>query len=198
MSDQPKPPRFPLTVTDIRQFDYCPRVVYFTYVQPLERPITYKMEHGLSAEQRIAALERRRTLHRYHLQHGERLFDHWLRSEPLGLAGRADMLILAPEAVYPVEFKYSDGGVSHNHRLQLTAYALMAENHFSRPAHYGFICRLTDGQVWRVSTTGQWREKVHLTLQRIRVMLDTERFPAPPKRRGKCVDCEYRRFCGDV
>lgn len=189
---------FPLTVSDIRQFAYCPRVVYFTYVQPLERPTTYKMEHGLTAEQRADALERRRTLHRYGLQTGERLFDAWLRSDALALSGKADLLILTSDVACPVEYKETAGGMTRNHRLQLTAYAMMAEEQYARPAACGFVCRLPDGMMWRVSTLGTWRQQVLDVLRRIREMVDAERFPDPPREHGKCVDCEFRRFCADV
>ena len=189
---------FSLTVSDIRQFAYCPRVVYFTYVQPLERPTTYKMEHGLSAEQRIDALERRRSLRRYGIESGERLFDLWLHSDALALSGRADLLIVTPDAVWPVEFKETSGGVTRNHRLQLVAYAMMAEEQCGRPAPWGFVCHIPDGRMWRVSTLGPWRQEVLDVLGRIRDMIDGERFPDPPRERGKCVDCEFRHFCGDV
>jgi len=189
---------FPLTVSDIRQFSYCPRVVYFTYVQPLERPATYKMEHGLTAEKRADALERRRTLHRYGLESGERIFDAWLRSDALALSGKADLLILTADAACPVEYKETTGGMTRNHRLQLTAYAMMAEQQYARPAPCGFVCRLPDGMMWRVTTLGTWRQQVLDVLRRIREMADAERFPDPPRERGKCVDCEFRRFCADV
>ncbi len=188
----------PLTVTDIRQFDYCPRVVYYTYVQPVERPVTYKMEHGLAAEEKVAALETRRTLQRYGLEEGQRLFDCRLQSGELALSGRADMLILTDRVVCPVEFKFTDDELTHNHRLQVTAYAMMAEDTYQVPAVFGFICRLTDSETWRVETTGTWRDQVRATLETTREMISAERFPPPPEQRGKCTDCEFRLFCGDV
>ena len=36
----------PFTVTDLRQYAYCPRIPYFTYVVPLARPVTPKMREG--------------------------------------------------------------------------------------------------------------------------------------------------------
>jgi len=188
----------PLTVTDIRQFDYCPRVVYYTYVQPVERPVTYKMQHGAAAEGKVAALEKRRTLQRYGLQNGRRLFDCRLQSDELALSGKADMLVLTDCTVCPVKFKFTGEEVAHNHRLQVTAYAMMAEDTYQVPAAFGFICRLTDSETWRVETTGAWRDQVRAMLQTIRDMISAERFPPAPQQRGKCTDCEFRRFCGDV
>ena len=188
----------PLTATDLRQFLYCPRVVYFTHVQPLERPVTYKMQHGLTAEERVVALEKRRTLRRYDIPEGERLFDVWLADAARQLTGRADMLIVAPDRVVPVEFKETDEGLSHNHRLQVTAYALMAEAQFGRPAPEAFIVHLAAPSLVKVSCGEAWRRRVDETLAQIREMADSERFPDPPRGRGKCRECEFRRFCGDV
>lgn len=189
---------FPLTVTDIRQFHYCPRVVYFTYVQPLERPTTYKMAHGQEAEERADALENRRTLDRYGLHEGRRVFDAPLESPSLALSGRADMLIITSNHVYPVEFKYTDEEPAPNHYLQVVAYAMMAREQYRLPAPHGYLVRLSDGEVWQAEITPDACEKVIASLQRIRQMIDAERFPDPPDARGKCVDCEFRRFCGDV
>jgi len=61
-------------VTDIRQYAYCPRVVYYTMVVPVPRPVTFKMEYGVDAQQHVEALEMRRKLRRYGLHSGERHF----------------------------------------------------------------------------------------------------------------------------
>jgi len=187
-----------LTVTDLRQYAYCPRVVYFTYVQPLERPTTYKMRRGLTEEEQLRALERRRTLTRYGLHEGQRHFDCWLRSEDLNLTGKADLLIETEDAVLPVEFKFTDEEPSSNHRLQVTAYCMMAGEQFGKPSAGGFLCRITDGQVWEHEASSHWRGRVRSQMAAIRQMIDDEAFPGRPSRSGKCVDCEFRLFCGDV
>ena len=187
-----------LTVTDIRQYHYCPRVVYYTYVQPLERPVTFKMEHGQTAEDREQELEKRRTLHRYGLGEGSREFNVSLSSDSLGLSGRLDLLVTTQTEIVPIEFKYTDEEPSENHRLQVTAYALLAERIYSASVPYGIICRLVDGETWRVDATQERRRRVQEVLEEIRNMIEHELFPAPPAERGKCEDCEFRRFCADL
>jgi CRISPR-associated exonuclease Cas4 len=68
------------TVTDLKQYAYCPRVVAYTYCLPLLRPTTYKMEAGIAAHGKAANRERRRTLVAYGLEHGQRYFDVSLES----------------------------------------------------------------------------------------------------------------------
>ena len=60
-----------ITVTDLRQYSYCPRVVYYTGMLP--RPLTNKMRTGTQAHQDEEDRERRRSLRVYHLDGGERL-----------------------------------------------------------------------------------------------------------------------------
>ncbi len=40
----------PLTVTDVRQYFYCSRIVFYRLNQPLRRPTTYKMQEGKLAQ----------------------------------------------------------------------------------------------------------------------------------------------------
>lgn len=63
----------------------------------------------------------------------------WLSSERLGLSGKLDLLILTPDACFPVDFKDTEGGLRQNHRVQLAAYALLAEEAFRRPAPEAFV-----------------------------------------------------------
>jgi CRISPR-associated exonuclease Cas4 len=55
-------PLLELTVTDIRQHVYCPRVPYYRYTLPLERPVTAKMDLGKEEHESTSAKEARRTL----------------------------------------------------------------------------------------------------------------------------------------
>ena len=128
-----------LRVSDIKQYMYCPRVVYFTYVMPVEKKLTYKMEEGKLQHLRLEELETRRRLKRYRLEEGERRFRTYLRSERLGLEGVLDLHIVTPAGCYPVEFKHTLQRSALNHKYQLTAYALLAEEHYGRPARRAFV-----------------------------------------------------------
>jgi CRISPR-associated exonuclease Cas4 len=65
-------------VCDLRQWTYCPRVVYWRVLVPLATPETHKMKAGREEESLLAALEERRGLRRYGVGVGRRTFDVWL------------------------------------------------------------------------------------------------------------------------
>lgn len=120
----------PLRVNDLKQFEYCPRIVFYNTVMPVERKITIKMERGKKEELRLDALETRRTLKRYELGSGERRFHVGLESARLGLSGKLDLLIVSPKGLFPVDFKYTRNRPHCNHVVQLTGYALLVEEDF--------------------------------------------------------------------
>jgi len=194
----------PLTVTDVRQWVYCPRIVYYRLCQPVRRPVTYKMEEGKLRHQRVEELERRRTLRFYGLREEEREgrverhFRPVLRSVRLGLSGVVDLVLLTPTEAIPVEYKHSEGALGLNHKYQLVAYAMLVEERWGRPVRRGMVHFLVDDRLEEVAVTPNGRTFVHKALEEIRRMAKSERVPPPTPRQGRCVDCEYRLFCGDV
>jgi CRISPR/Cas system-associated exonuclease Cas4 (RecB family) len=50
---------FPLRVNDLKQFEYCPRIVFYNTVMPVDRKSTVKMERGKEIELKLDALEAR-------------------------------------------------------------------------------------------------------------------------------------------
>jgi CRISPR-associated exonuclease Cas4 len=187
-----------LSVTDVRQFVYCARVVYYTRFLELPRPVTYKMEEGRYQHQRSSELERRRSLRAYGLSEGDRPFSVRLYSQRLGLSGLLDMVIDTPSELIPVEFKHSTGQPGLNHKYQLTAYALLVEDRWHRPVRRGFVYRIPEKEAVEILITSNMRRHVHALLDEIRAMLRQGGRPRPTPYRQRCVDCEFRRLCGDV
>lgn len=188
-----------LRVTDLKQFAYCPRVVYYTHCLPLLRPITYKMEASMQQHEKAAEDEARRSLRAYGLSQGERRFDVALSSERLGLSGRMDMVIVldSVEAI-PVDYKLSRHGEARQYHQQLAAYAELIEDNWQLPVQRGFIYLLPERRAEAVKLSGRLRSNVRSQVTAIRHMISQQVMPAATTVRARCVDCEFRRFCNDV
>lgn len=189
--------RLDLTVTDIRQHTYCPRIPYYRYTMPLERPVTAKMDLGKEEHETTSAKETRRTLKAYGIEEGERRFGVSLYSESLGLRGKIDMVIFTPREVIPVEYKMT-GEVGLHHKYQLTAYAMLAEHAFGGTVNRAFAYLTPAKRAQEVPITAAMRLQVKKILADLRATIEDERLPRPTPHRKRCTDCEYRRFCGDV
>jgi CRISPR-associated exonuclease Cas4 len=191
-------------VTDLKQWTYCPRIVYYRYCLPNVRPITRLMAHGIDGHRAESGREERRSLRTYGLERGERHFDVVLQSEQLGLRGRIDLAIAVPERATPgaeaivVDYKDSERRAGAHFKLQLAAYALMLEEAWSVPVRLGCIYHIPTRQVERIAITPALRAKVRATVAALHEAVIGERMPAAPAQRSPCVGCEFRRFCNDV
>ena len=187
-----------VTATDLKQWAYCPRIPFYRHVMPVRSAPTYKMTRGKDIQAAVEALERRRGFRAYGMRQGERRFGLWLHSERLGLSGKLDLLIITPDACYPVDFKDTEGGPRRNHRLQLAAYALLAEEAFERPAPDGFIFLVPEKRVVGLDLSEADRDEVRRALRDLRVMIQREALPPATPVRARCVACEFRNYCADI
>jgi CRISPR-associated exonuclease Cas4 len=191
-----------LQVTDLKQFDYCPRIVYYHYCLPAVRPTTYKMEAGIAAQDRVTSLEKRRKLSEYEVVEGIRHFNVSVQSERLGVSGQIDLVVETGEGadrrLVPVDFKLSRRKPGSHFRLQLACYALLLEECWAAPVTVGYVHLIQTRESIAVEMTTRLRREAERKLKEIRSMIRQECIPEPVKQRSRCVNCEFRRFCNDV
>ena len=159
------------------------------------------MEAGIEAGREEEGREERRSLSAYGLKKGRREYSVSLASDRLGLRGTADMVIWAgdvPESeVIVVDYKLSVTPGEH-FQLQLMAYALLLEENTGLTLRRGFLYEIPVRKAIEVRFTARLRKKLLMALEEMHAMLWSEHMPDPTPQRGKCLNCEFRRFCNDV
>jgi CRISPR-associated exonuclease Cas4 len=189
----------PFRVTDLKQWAYCPRVLYYQVCLPKVRPVTYKMEAGKEAGLAEEGREARRSLRTYGLKEGRREFEVPLLSSTLGLRGKPDMVVWLdePREVIPVDYKLSEMAGEH-FKLQIAAYGVLLEEISGYTAKRGFLYSIPARKAEEVKIDKRAREKLQGALTEMQRILRYESMPAPTPNRSKCLACEFRRFCNDV
>jgi CRISPR-associated exonuclease Cas4 len=187
-----------LRVNDLKQFEYCSRIVFYNTVMPLDRKVTFKMKRGTEAEFQLDALEKRRSLRRYKLAGGERRFHVWLHSEKLGLSGKMDLMIVSKQGYFPVDFKYTRGRPYRNHISQLAGYAVLVEELYETTVETAFIYLAPVGELVAIKITPELKTEVSARLAMMRRMVKEEILPPPTQVRARCAECEFKNYCGDI
>ena len=187
-----------LRVIDLKQYVYCPRVLYYQLVLPAVRPITYKMEEGILVHHTAVQNEKRRQLRTYGLTEGSRHFDVSVQSNSLGLSGKIDLVIETEEELIPIDYKNSPKVATH-YKMQLMAYGrLLSEDFVGKQVRRGFIYLLPTRKAVEVRFTVALQRQFDQALREIQAIHTQENMPPPTRQRAKCIDCEFRRFCNDV
>lgn len=186
------------TVTDLKQFSYCGRVVYYEQCLPHIRPRTFKMDRGRDEHEAEQKRATRRTLGKYAVDAGRREFDVKLTDATLHLTGILDEVVYAADSeLFPVDYKLA-AKVSWNHKVQLAAYGLLLEASSGRSIRRGFVYLIKPRQMVEVPISPALRAEVMTLLQSMTHAITHEQMPPPASNRGRCVACEFRRFCNDV
>jgi len=60
------------------------------------------------------------------------------------------------------------------------------------------LYRIPDEKVFAVPVGEGLRERVREAIGQVRRIRDQAWFPGPTPVRGRCVECEYANYCGDV
>ncbi len=191
---------FTFKVIDLKQYVYCPRILYYHTVLPQIRPITYKMEAGIAAHEEAEGKEKRRSLRSYGLREGVRHFNVRLYNPELALSGEIDMLIETEEELIPIDYKMTKRKGEH-FEVQLMAYGRLLETRWpdrSKKVKRGFLYLIPLRKAIEVPFTRGLRRKFNTSLKTMHTIAYTQQMPNATRQRRRCVDCEFRRFCNDV
>ncbi len=187
-----------VTVGDLKQFAFCPRIPYFSRVMPVRPPATELMDRGRRLEEEFQRLEVRRNLSRYGWSEAKRHFGLYVYSDSRCMAGRIDLVLERADAVAVVDVKATAGFIGDNHRMQAAAYQALASEHFKKPCLGAFIYFLDRQSVELLDPNPEWANGVVRAVETIRQMSVSHEFPPATKNRKACEQCEFRNFCGDV
>ncbi|NDJ78836.1 MAG: CRISPR-associated protein Cas4 [Chloroflexi bacterium] len=187
-------------VTDLKEYIYCARVLFYEACLPDLHPSTYKMQAGVNAHEHERERAARRTLKAYGLPAGTRHFDVAVRSHALGLSGEIDEVVVIDEPggeVIVVDYKLARKAAYH-FKLQLAAYALMLAETWQVEVARGFMYLIPTRQTEEIVITTKLRRAVANAVNDMRQIVETETMPAPTRSRKRCMACKHRRFCNDV
>jgi len=98
----------------------------------------------------------------------------------------------------PSSASASDAPLAENHRVQLAAYAMLAERQLRKPCPAAFAVFADRGEIEEIAVDDELRGRVTAALIEMRHMLEEQDFPQPTPVRARCAHCEFRNFCGDV
>lgn len=190
-----------LTASDFKQFVYCPRVIYYNYVEPVPRKTTFKMEYARREHYRLNQKEKRRGLKEYNLVEGKRYFGYPIYSKLLGFNGKLDILVDTEarkgQRYFPVECKDTDRKIYNNVKYQLAAYAMALEEMTGTRVNIGYIYIIPEEKTYPIKITEHERDYVGKMVTMIHKIVLEEYYPEPRSRK-RCWDCEFKRYCNDL
>lgn len=186
-----------LPASMLRQWCFCPRIIWYTQVLHLEVAYPPWVEQGGSYHQAQELLSRRRAMHYYGLDNVIRHESPMLKSEFIGVYGRPDLMLESTDEVCPVEFKSRMVHPTRGQILQLIAYGLLAEEAYGKPCHRAFFAAGKRIRIRMIQIDDGLRTKTKQAIQAIQKICNETLIPDSPADHARCCQCEYLNHCND-
>ncbi len=192
-----------ISVTDIKQYIYCPRIVYFDRVLHATPIFGSQQEDSKELHEDYVNKELRRKDAIYYSPEFigvEKLLFTSLSSSVLGLQGNVDCVIKTANGEYaPVEYKNMNsdkGRVCMQHKYQLVGYALLIEDNFNTIVKRAFVDYIPEGLILQFEITPTMKIFVKRVLGHIRRIIKDEELPSIRVAKHKCAGgCGHKQIC---
>ena len=192
-----------VSVTDIKHYIYCPRLVYFDKVLHANPIFGSQQEDSKELHEDYVEKELRRKDAIYYSPEfvgAEKLLFTSLGSGVLELQGNVDCIIkTAREEYIPVEYKNmsSDKGKAcMDHKYQLVGYALLIEENFGTVVKRGFVNYIPETLILQIEITPTMKSHVKRVLGHIKRIIKGEELPPIRVAKHKCQGgCGHKQTC---
>lgn len=183
-------------INEIKNACYCMRISFYALCMGLDRE-TGLSQLGIEAEAETMQRMKRRK-HALHTVHeGIRHFDVQVVSHQYRLIGSVDEIVETDEGLYLVDYKDTEQDYGY-WKLQMLAYRLCVEEESKQAILGSYVYSIPTQKYIEVKTTATHHRKLVGVLETLQKMVESELCPPPAKQIGKCLSCQYARFCNDV
>jgi len=191
-----------ISVTDIKQYVYCPRIIYFERVLHAKPVLYSQQEDSKEKHEEYVRKELRWKNGIYYspdFVSASKMSFVQLCSDKLGLQGTIDLIIKTIDGEYlPVDYKNmqsNHGRIWIHHKYQLTAYALLIEDRFNTSVRRGLINYIPEDLVVELEITRSIKNYTKRILRNIKEIIMREVLPLKRSVRRCVRGCGYEQIC---
>lgn len=194
-----------ISVTDVKHYFYCPRIIYFEKVLHAKPMLGSQQEYSQELHEEYVKKELRRKDAIFYSREfvgAEKMLFVQLISTKLNLQGVVDCIIKTKRKEFiPVDYKNMEsnrGKPWMDHKYQLTAYALLIDENYSTCVKRGIINYLPEKRIIQLEITPTMKTHVKRVVGHIKRIIKEESLPPIRVARKKCSGgCGYKYLCKD-
>ncbi|MGC9069030.1 MAG: CRISPR-associated protein Cas4 [Thermoprotei archaeon] len=185
-----------ISPTDVKEYAFCPRLVYYKNVLHIYERMTEAMELGkeIHKEEPITHLIPLFKVMKI-------LKDVELTSKQLKLTGKIDYILVTKFNEYiPVDMKYADlhhQNAQKHHKMQLVAYSLLIEEAYKTTVKRAVIYYGRARKTITILITDALKKQTKEIIKNIYQMLETNKEPVVLYE-PKCKSCNYLKYCKPI
>lgn len=186
-----------ITPSDVIQYLYCPRFIYFEYVLaiPQYEEKSYKAMRGREVhnyKQKVNKDYLRKNIGVRKKYQEQYLTNDFLR-------GKVDeVLELKNDTMAPLDYKFAKykDKVFSTYKTQLFCYAWLIEDNFEKKVNCGYLVYTrSKNKLIEIPVSEESKSKVKEAAADIIDIINKNRFPRATRYKKRCRGCTYRNIC---
>jgi CRISPR-associated exonuclease Cas4 len=182
----------------IRQYHFCPRIVYFNLLTNIKPIYPRHVSLGLDYHKIQEKLSKYRKFKKLNIKYKDIIIDKYFEDEKLQIAGKIDLALICEDEIIPIEFKnINTKKPTYAHVLQLFGYGYLLSQNYNLKFKQAFIIYDNNIKLHHINITPKIKKEFIKTLENIKHILDNGVFPNSSATETKCSQCEYINFCDD-
>lgn len=186
-----------ITAADLMNYEYCPRIVYFTRVLKLPQTKSAKQKKGLEKDFNFKRETSRNKLFKRNSYNPRLIRKYNVSLETEEFATKIDCLLIDEEKkeAYPLQLKYAKKPKCEFYRTQLVQLlfeAFLVEKIFGYKTPFGYIKYELSGDVIKINLSD--RQFLFETIEEVKKIVSGEIYPPTTKYKKRLVDNCYRRI----
>ena len=188
-----------ITVSDVIEYLFCPRFIYFIYCLaiPQHEEQRFKVIKGRRTHSSRTKLDKDYLRKKLGVERKE--VDVYLSSKKHHIRGIIDeVLFLTDSTAAPLDYKYAEynNKLFQTYKNQIILYGLMVQEVFNIKVNRGFICYTRSNNL--IKEVNITQKDINNSINKINEILGIIQkgyFPRKTKYIRKCIDCCYRNIC---
>lgn len=188
-----------LTPSEIIEYLYCPRFIYFMTVLdiPQREEKRFKVQKGRSVHEEKSRINKDYLRKKIGVTAKEQ--EVYLSNEEIHLKGIVDeVLTLTDGTMAPLDYKFAEYSerLFSTYKYQSLCYALLIEANYGKKVKKGFIVYTrSNNKLVEIEFTDSDKEKLNQIITEMVLIIHKGFFPKKTKSRARCSDCTYRNIC---
>ncbi|MBI1663976.1 MAG: CRISPR-associated protein Cas4 [Nitrosopumilus sp.] len=187
--------RFPLTVTDVVEYAFCPKFTYFINILGLEQ---FEQKRGTVSAGLILHRKHERDNLKYIPKEftGKKIIAHKFFSTKHGLSGKIDEAIETSNEIVLIERKYSDNHkIYPSLKIQLGLLSVLIEDNLHKPVHKAIVIfSKTKRKEVYVKIDDVIKKDAILMLNNTKQVISNGIMPES-NFDNRCLNCCFRKIC---
>lgn len=181
----------------IRQYKFCPRIVYYSLLTNIKPIYPRQVSLGSDYHELQEQMLKSRKFKKFHIDFEEIISDKYFEKEALNICGKVDLAFLCKDEIIPCEFKHIDKKPSYSHILQLVGYGIILEKEYEKDFKNAFIIYGNNMKFHKIEITQKYKKDFFDVIKNIEQILKDDLLPNSSANESKCLQCEYLNFCDD-